>query len=124
MNPYRHLFSACNHLSENGCIIISLPNIRHISALYSIFFKGTFSRCDRGIFDRTHLHWFTIKDAKQHISDAGLVVDAISYSLRIGDKGGGFLNRLMNKISHPLCSFLIIREFFTYQFCIRAVREQ
>ena len=31
---------ALKHLSPNGCVIISVPNIRHISALYSIFIRG------------------------------------------------------------------------------------
>jgi hypothetical protein len=47
-------------LSPSACLIVSLPNIRHISALYSIFFSGSFPRRQRGIFDDTHWRWFTL----------------------------------------------------------------
>lgn len=124
INPDRHLFAARNYLTENGCIIISLPNIRHISSFYSIFINGTFPRRERGIFDKTHLHWFTITDAKKCISDAGMVVDEISYALRLGDKGGGIFNRIMNKMPLSICHFFLVREFFAYQVCIRAGVKQ
>ena len=105
---------------EGGVVVVSLPNIRHISALVSIFFKGSFPRRDRGIFDKTHLRWFTIADARSFVGDAGLKVEAVSYSLRLGDKGGGLLNKIMTRLFAPFESFFPIREFFAYQFCLRA----
>jgi len=124
IDPGRHLVEAQRFLQPGGCIVISLPNIRHASSLYSIFIKGTFPRRDRGIFDRTHLRWFTIKDAKTLIDNAGMGIDEVSYSLRLGDKGGGRMNRLANRIFAPIQAFYPIREFLTYQFCLRAVKRK
>ena len=59
VEPHRCLMQALRHLNPSGSIVVSLPNIRHISAMRTIFLKGRFPRLDRGIFDRTHLRWFT-----------------------------------------------------------------
>lgn len=124
IDPARHLVEAQRFLRPGGCIVISLPNIRHASSLHSIFIKGSFPRRDRGIFDRTHLRWFTITDAKALVDEAGMGIDEISYSLRLGDKGGGMMNRLANRIFTPIRTFYPIREFLTYQFCLRAVKRK
>jgi 2-polyprenyl-3-methyl-5-hydroxy-6-metoxy-1,4-benzoquinol methylase len=117
--PSEHLKAARQRLSSGGCIVISLPNIRHLSSLHSIFLKGTFPLRDRGIFDRTHLRWFTIKDARRMVETLGMQIDDISYALRVGDNGGGALNRLVNRFLGPVAGIGMFREFLTYQFCIR-----
>jgi methionine biosynthesis protein MetW len=122
LDPSRHLLGAQRRLSPGGAIVISLPNIRHISALYSIFVSGTFPQRDRGIFDRTHLRWFTLKDAKQLVVGAGMAIDDISYNLRVRDRGDGLLNKAARRLLDPIQGFSPIREFLAYQSCIRAVR--
>jgi hypothetical protein len=101
---------------------VSLPNIRHVSALYSIFVCGTFPRRERGIFDRTHLRWFTLSDAKRLLAAADLAVEEVSYSLRVGDRGDGIVNKVARKLLEPIQTFGPVREFLTYQSCIRAVK--
>jgi 2-polyprenyl-3-methyl-5-hydroxy-6-metoxy-1,4-benzoquinol methylase len=120
VDPGRQLSKACEFLNKGGVVVVSLPNIRHISALISIFFKGSFPQRERGIFDKTHLRWFTITDARKFVGEAGLKVEAENYSLRLGDKGGGLLNSIMRRLFGPFASLFPIREFFAYQFCLRA----
>jgi 2-polyprenyl-3-methyl-5-hydroxy-6-metoxy-1,4-benzoquinol methylase len=117
-----HLVQAQRCLLPNGVIVISLPNIRHVSALFSIYANGTFPRRDRGIFDRTHLHWFTIQDAKDLLNEVGLKVEALSYSFRLWDRGDTTPNRIARKCFEPIVAFFPVREFFSYQFCVRAVK--
>lgn len=74
VDPWRCLSLALQRLAPGGCVIVSLPNVRHVSVLWGIFFMGTFPRRDRGIFDRTHLRWFTYADAKGLLLESGLVV--------------------------------------------------
>ena len=50
-------------LKPEGKIIVSLPNIAHWELLIQVYKNGKFPRNDRGIFDKTHLSWFTKKDA-------------------------------------------------------------
>ena len=120
-DPNRHLAAAKSLLSPGGCVIVSMPNIRHISALYSIFIRGTFPRRARGIFDRTHLRWFTCADGGSLIRESGMAIDRVSYVIRLRDTGGDLLNRIGIRLLEPIQTFFPVREFFTYQFCIRAV---
>ena len=118
--PQHCLRQAIGHLQPGGCIVLSLPNIRHICALRSLFVHGRFPQRDRGIFDRTHLRWFTLADAKTLIGDAGLQVSAMSQALRWGDQGGGTMNRWLNRVPPTIRRWAPVREFLTYQFCLRA----
>jgi 2-polyprenyl-3-methyl-5-hydroxy-6-metoxy-1,4-benzoquinol methylase len=123
-DPLGHLKQAQCCLRPGGSLVISLPNIRHLSAAYSIFARGTFPRRDRGIFDRTHLRWFTFRDAKKLVCDAGFRMEAITTSIRLGDRGDGFLNRVARKLLSPVENIPPVREFLGYQFCFRAVRAE
>jgi len=120
IDPRRQLAGALRNLTPRGSVVVSLPNVRHLSALTSIFGRGTFPRRDRGLFDATHLRWFTIADGRRLLASAGLSVDAENYVLRAGDRGGGQLNRLLNRLPIAVQRWSPVREFLTYQFCLRA----
>jgi 2-polyprenyl-3-methyl-5-hydroxy-6-metoxy-1,4-benzoquinol methylase len=49
------------YLSPNGQILFSVPNIRYIGALHHILVEKDFKYRESGIFDRTHLSFFTEK---------------------------------------------------------------
>jgi len=123
VDPRKQLTQAQCCLRSGGCFVISLPNIRHVSSLYSIFVRGTFPQRERGIFDKTHLRWFTIRDAEELIADVGMKIEAMSYSLRLGDRGGGMLNKIAGRLLDPIQTWFLIREFLAYQFCLRAVKK-
>lgn len=54
-DPWLVLRESIKLLAPGGLVVISIPNIRHISSLFAIFVKGSFPRQNRGIFDRTHV---------------------------------------------------------------------
>lgn len=120
VEPGRCLMQARAHLRPGGCVVVSLPNIRHLSALRSIFLNGRFPRRDRGIFDRTHLRWFTIADAHGLLADSGFKVSSMMLTLRWGDRGAGRMNRLLNRLPASVQQWAPVREFLTYQMCLRA----
>lgn len=120
VDPWQCLEQARHFLVAGGCFVLSLPNVRHLSSLAAIFASGRFPRRDRGIFDRTHLHWFTVSDAFSLLTDCGMRMETYSQALRWGDRGGGRLNRLLNRLPLPLKTFTPVREFLTYQISIRA----
>jgi methionine biosynthesis protein MetW len=120
--PWQVLKESTRLLSADGMAIISLPNIRHVSALYSIFIKGKFPRASRGIFDRTHLRWFTLADGIALCADAGLSVVKVSSSLRLFDVPGGKANHFVQKTLGKVQAIAPIREFLTYQFVLMARR--
>lgn len=106
-------------LGENCVMVSSLPNIRHLSALFSIVCEGTFPRRPRGIFDQTHLRWFTIRDTRQLFESKGYFIEREIFNLRAWDKGGGLLNRALDRIPQWLSRLPPLREFLTYQYTLR-----
>ncbi|MGB3775215.1 MAG: class I SAM-dependent methyltransferase [Leeuwenhoekiella sp.] len=87
-SPVEVLTELKNCMADEGKIIISLPNIAHIELFIQVFIKGRWPRNNRGIFDRTHLRWFTKKDAEAMIKDAGLKVIHYKPTLRARDAIG------------------------------------
>jgi len=59
-------------LSEQGTLLISLPNVAHWSVRWSLLL-GRFQYTDAGILDRSHLRFFTQKTARQLLSEGGWV---------------------------------------------------
>lgn len=110
-------------LSPNAHLIVSLPNIRHLSALWSIYARGEFPRRERGLFDATHLRWFTLRDAEALLARHGWRVQQRQFGLRWGDQGGGRANRLLNRLpTHWVERLAPVREFLTYQVEMLAAR--
>jgi 2-polyprenyl-3-methyl-5-hydroxy-6-metoxy-1,4-benzoquinol methylase len=58
-------------LTPGGSIVASLPNIRYWDEFLRLAWEGDFPREDSGIFDRTHLHWFTAKAIPKFFAEAG-----------------------------------------------------
>jgi hypothetical protein len=58
---------------------------------------------------------------KAMLAATGFRVAATDGSLRFRDQGGGLLNKGGQRLLDPLRKTFLVREFFTYQFCIRAV---
>lgn len=123
-NPENILSALDGLLSAHGVLVVSLPNIRHHSAAISIFLQGKFPRRERGIFDRTHLRWFTRSDAFSLLAEAGFVVDKEYSNLRVGDRGGGLINKIASRLLDPIAGFPPVRELMTYQFVFRARRAR
>jgi methionine biosynthesis protein MetW len=73
VDPKNVLELVRNRLKDDGKVIISLPNIAHLSVRMQLMF-GQFTRTDRGILDRTHLHFYTKKSIESLCHEAGYVV--------------------------------------------------
>lgn len=62
--------------TPDATIIISLPNVAHLAARVLVL-AGKFPRHARGIFDRTHLHFYTRESVMELVQAAGLEVSSI-----------------------------------------------
>ncbi len=60
-------------LRPGGRAVVSLPNIAHWTARRQLV-RGRFPRDDHGLFDRTHLRFFTRATARVLVEDAGMAV--------------------------------------------------
>ncbi|MEZ0327946.1 MAG: class I SAM-dependent methyltransferase [Fimbriimonas sp.] len=58
-------------LNPGGCVLMSLPNIRYWDAFLQIAFGADFPQEDSGIFDRTHLRFFTQKSIRRFLPENG-----------------------------------------------------
>ena len=63
---------------EPGCrAVISLPNARHWEVFRELAVRGSFPRRPSGIFDATHLRWFTLGDGYGLCDPAGRVLERV-----------------------------------------------
>jgi methionine biosynthesis protein MetW len=71
--PEETLAFLVGRLRAGGRAIVSLPNAGHWTMRRAVL-RGRFPQEDFGLFDRTHLHWFTRAGARALIEGAGLTV--------------------------------------------------
>lgn len=75
-DPDATLLDAVSLLAPDGQILISIPNVAHASVRLALL-QGSWEYQDKGLLDRTHLHFFTRESVCQLIEDAGLVVEEL-----------------------------------------------
>ena len=77
--PLRTLVKFKKYLKPEGKIFISLPNVANYRLRMNLL-TGRFDYTEIGLLDKTHLRFFTIKTAKQLVSDAGLNIVKLDVS--------------------------------------------
>jgi 2-polyprenyl-3-methyl-5-hydroxy-6-metoxy-1,4-benzoquinol methylase len=77
VDPDAVLELATQRLAPGGQILISIPNVAHLTVRIPLLL-GSFTYADRGIMDRTHLHFYTRKTLRHMITQAGLKVVHLS----------------------------------------------
>jgi 2-polyprenyl-3-methyl-5-hydroxy-6-metoxy-1,4-benzoquinol methylase len=76
-DPWVALAEATCLLSPGATVVVSVPNVLHFPGLLRLVVGGSWPRDDVGVFDRTHLRWFTRTDAIALLESAGLRVDEV-----------------------------------------------
>jgi 2-polyprenyl-3-methyl-5-hydroxy-6-metoxy-1,4-benzoquinol methylase len=113
-NPSAVLCEILKSATVDAEVIISLPNIQHWTAIKNLMI-GRWPQLERGLFDKTHLRFFTLRSIHELLSGAGLQVEAIKRNYRIVDSPGGKVNRLSK-----LFALGPLKPFLTYQYVLRA----
>lgn len=98
-------------IHSDTLVIVSIPNIQYYETFLQLL-CGKFPRRERGIFDKTHLRWFTYKEFKQMIEEDYEIVKFARNFRLVDGNCCGILNRF-NKYLRPL--FFLFPPFFTYQ---------
>lgn len=70
-DPFTLLKSVKRILSKDGCLVLSVPNVLHISNLYRLLVEKDWHYIDHGILDRTHLRFFTKKSLIRTLNSHG-----------------------------------------------------
>jgi 2-polyprenyl-3-methyl-5-hydroxy-6-metoxy-1,4-benzoquinol methylase len=77
IDPAATLQQLRRKLKPGGVVVASIPNIRFLPALSQIVFRRDFPQEDSGIFDRTHLRFFTRKAIVRMFEGSGFTVQRI-----------------------------------------------
>jgi methionine biosynthesis protein MetW len=83
VDPWKTLRAFAALLSPGGHAVVSLPNVRYWETFWQLGRRGTWPRRVEGIFDRTHLRWFTLADARALCEQAGLRVEEVESLVRL-----------------------------------------
>lgn len=110
VSPEKTLNELGNLLSSNGHLISSLPNVRHMSTFVDLYLLGTWPQRDRGIHDRTHLHFYARRDILSLGREAGLNLCCERRNLRL------FEAHPWSMLPAKLLDFWPIRPIFTFQY--------
>lgn len=75
-DPAATLRSLSMHLEKGGQIIVSVPNVAHLSVSLPLLFRRRFDYQDAGILDRTHLKFFVEDTAIKLLNDSDFIIIA------------------------------------------------
>jgi methionine biosynthesis protein MetW len=116
-DPWTVLAETVRLLDPGGTAVVSLPNVRYWETFLQLGLHGTWPRRDEGIFDRSHLRWFTRSDAIALMEQAGLEVTRVEprYRLRPGDWRTEVQGRRFART--PLAAF------FVFQYVLAGVKR-
>jgi 2-polyprenyl-3-methyl-5-hydroxy-6-metoxy-1,4-benzoquinol methylase len=109
IEPGKVLNKLKNYLKQDGQILVSMPNIRHYSALKKIFIEGDFKYEESGIFDYTHMRFYCRKNIKDLIENSGFRV--VKQQSSIKSYQGKSFSKIFN-----LLTLGWFEEFLSYQY--------
>jgi SAM-dependent methyltransferase len=123
-DPLRLLLDMCDRLEPSGALLLSLPNSGHWYFRANVL-AGRFPQDDRGLFDRTHLHFYTWDGWVDLLARAGFRVESVSCSSDPFGEAlprwkGSVAVRALERLSYE--SARIWKRLFAYQFIVRARR--
>ncbi|HET6175194.1 MAG TPA: class I SAM-dependent methyltransferase [Gaiellales bacterium] len=71
-DPKRLLGALLPSLSPEGALVFSVPNVRHWSVVCPLLVNDSWEYTDAGLLDRTHVHFFTLKEFCSLLAGLGL----------------------------------------------------
>jgi 2-polyprenyl-3-methyl-5-hydroxy-6-metoxy-1,4-benzoquinol methylase len=112
-HPLEALDILSKQLLPNGKMIISIPNTNHYSSLLN-FFSLKWPRNERGIYDKTHLRIFMLRNINE-LAPNGFKVQKIKRKYRLFESRSTILDKA---IAYPLNFIPYFREFLTFQYIV------
>lgn len=93
VNPWDCLRRHLELLSEDGLVLACIPNVQHWSVIANLL-QGQWPLEDQGLFDRTHLRWFTKASIVEGFQRLGLHVCELKPRVFKLDQTRAFLQKL------------------------------
>ncbi len=69
-DPWKILFALRNNLVPDGRVLVSIPNIQHISIINNLL-NGNWTYSKYGLLDATHIRFFTLSEIIKMFSGTG-----------------------------------------------------
>lgn len=109
-------------LGPDGRLVVSLPNSANIYVRLHVLL-GRFPQDDRGLFDRTHLHFYAWANWVELLAGAGLRIEqvlptGIPFGLAFARWERALPVRLLERLSYDLAR--LWKTLFAYQFVVVA----
>ena len=109
-------------LAPEGRLVASLPNSAHFFVRLHVLF-GSFPYTDRGLFDRTHLHFFAWRNWTDLFDRAGFSIESVTptvipFDLAWPRLAGGPIVRWLEGTNYLLAC--VCKTFWAYQFVVVA----
>ena len=117
-NPWAILKNTARFLNDSGVVIASIPNVRHYTTIINLVIKGYWPYRDRGIHDKTHLRFFTLRNIQELFQYVNLNIERFERNYRIIEKPHR-LNRFSKYFAFYPC-----KEFITFQYLIVAKKKK
>jgi SAM-dependent methyltransferase len=108
VDPWATLRRYTALLEPGATAVVSLPNVNHWST-FAYLARGRWPRLPEGIFDATHLRWFTRRDALDLLTQAGLQPHTVVRRRWVLGRGSR-----LDRLAPPLSAF-------TFQHVIAAI---
>jgi methionine biosynthesis protein MetW len=116
-DPWAALRRYAQQLEPGATVVVSLPNVAHWST-YAHLARGSWPRKAEGIFDATHLRWFALRDARELLTQAGIVPHAVVRRGWVAHRGSR-----LDVLAPPLLEVPGIRTLITFQFVISGISD-
>lgn len=102
IDPESAVRQAADLLIPGGSLLACIPNVQHWS-VFAQLVLGSWPRQTSGLFDRTHLRWFTQNDMVGLMEQAGLVVEnVVARTFEAADSIGPDVIDYLEPLAHYL----------------------
>ncbi len=104
VDPWATMQRVASWLEPGGLVLCSIPNIRHWRGVWAVL-SGRWIYRDQGLFDKTHLRFFSRQSALDLISCNGLSIEAVARKI-VGK------SKIINMITLGLLADFCVRQFY------------
>jgi O-antigen biosynthesis protein len=105
-------------LRRNGRLIVSIPNVQFYYVILCLL-RGRWTYTNRGIFDRSHLRYFTLYEIRNLLAHAGYCVAKVERNYRLLERPSR-----VNKAATVFAWLPLMRPFLTYQYVLLARKQE
>jgi len=78
VDPWTMLDRAKERLAPGGCVVASIPNVRHYIVVRNLALRGRWDYADWGVLDRTHLRFFTRASIEELFESADMAIETLA----------------------------------------------